>query len=107
MMRDGRRHETCAIAQGHRHRLRWKPRRRITKGHCEPGAAIGHRLLFRYTAVDGVKQSTELLAPVDAWQTGAGPARGRVAVRVAPGDRRSIEIDIRVHSSLPSPVIAD
>jgi len=82
-------------------------RKRITKGHREPAAANGHRLLFRYTAVDGVKQSTELLAPVDAWQTGDGPARGRVAVRVAPGDRRSIEIDIRVHSSLPSPVIAD
>src|SRR5207248_9547014 len=82
-------------------------RKRITKGDREPAAADGHRLLFRYTAVDGVKQSTEVLAPVDAWQTGDGPARGRVAVRVAPGDRRSIETDIRVHSSLPSPVIAD
>src|SRR5438270_63294 len=82
-------------------------RKRITKGHREPAAANGHRLLFRYTAADGVKQSTEVLAPVDAWQTGDGPARGRVAVRVAPGDRRSIEIDIRVHSTLPSPVVAD
>src|SRR5438309_4799463 len=81
--------------------------KRITKGHREPAAANGHRLLFRYTAVDGVRQSTEILAPVDAWQTGDGPASGRVAVRVSPGDRRSIEIDIRVHSSLPSPVIAD
>ena len=81
--------------------------KRITKGHREPAAANGHRLLFRYTAVDGVRQSTEILAPVDAWQTGDGPASGRVAVRVSPGDRRSIEIDIRVHSTLPSPVIAD
>src|SRR2546423_871476 len=47
------------------------------------------------------------MAPVDAWHTGDGPARGRVAVRIAPGDRRSIEIDIRVHSTLPSPVVAD
>ena len=82
-------------------------RKRITKGHREPAAANGHRLLFRYTAADGVKQSTEVLAPVDAWQTGDGPPAGRVAVRVSPGDRRSIEIDIRVHSTLPSPVVAD
>src|SRR5438876_5239557 len=82
-------------------------RKRITKGQRERAAANGHRLLFRYTAADGVKQSTEVLAPVDAWHTGDGPASGRVAVRVSPGDRRSIEIDIRVHSTLPSPVIAD
>jgi len=62
--------------------------KRTTKGHREPPAANGHRLLFRYEAIDGVKQSTEVLAPVDAWQTGDGPARGRVAVRTAPGDRR-------------------
>ncbi len=84
-----------------------RDRKRRTKGQREPAAANGHRLLFRYTAVDGVRQSTEVLAPVDAWQTGDGPASGRVAVRVAPGDRRSIEIDIRVHSTLPSPVVAD
>src|SRR5256886_4434321 len=84
-----------------------RDRKRRTKGQREPAAANGHRLLFRYTAVDGVRQSTALMAPVDAWQTGDGPASGRVAVRVAPGDRRSIEIDIRVHSTLPSPVIAD
>src|SRR2546423_7726709 len=47
------------------------------------------------------------MAPVDAWHTGDGPAGGRAAVRIAPGDRRSIEIDIRVHSTLPSPVVAD
>jgi glycogen debranching enzyme len=81
--------------------------KRTTKGVREPAAANGHRLVFRYMAVDGVKQSTDVLAPVDAWQTGDGPARGRVAVRVAPGDRRSIEIDIHVHSTLPSPIVAD
>jgi glycogen debranching enzyme len=81
--------------------------KRTTKGRREPAAANGHRLLFRYTAVDGVKQSTEVLAPVDAWKTGDGAARGRVAVRVSPGDRRSIELDIRVRSTLPSPVVAD
>ena len=81
--------------------------KRTTKGLREPAAANGHRLVFRYTAADGVKQSTEVLAPVDAWQTGEGPARGRVGVRIAPGDRRSIEIDIRVRSTLPSPVVAD
>src|SRR2546430_8552399 len=84
-----------------------RDRKGRTKGQREPAAANGHRLLFRYTAVDGVRQSTEVLAPVDAWQTGDGPASGRVAVRVSPGDRRSIEIDIRVHSTLPSPVVAD
>ncbi|TMC46407.1 MAG: hypothetical protein E6J23_03085 [Chloroflexi bacterium] len=82
-------------------------RNRSTKGRREPAAANGHHLVFRYEAVDGVKQSTELLAPVDAWHTGDGPARGRVSVRVSPGDRRAIEIDIRVHSSLPSPLVAD
>jgi glycogen debranching enzyme len=81
--------------------------KRTTKGQREPAAANGHRLVFRYTAVDGVKQSTDILAPVDAWHTGDGPARGRVAVRISPGDRRSIEIDIHVHSTLPSPVVAD
>jgi glycogen debranching enzyme len=81
--------------------------KRTTKGQREPAAANGHRLVFRYTAVDGVKQSTDVLAPVDAWQTGDEPARGRVAVRISPGDRRSIEIDIHVHSTLPSPVVAD
>jgi glycogen debranching enzyme len=81
--------------------------KRTTTGQREPAAANGHRLVFRYTAVDGVKQSTELLAPVNTWETGDGPARGRVAVRIAPGDRRSIEIDIRVRATLPSPVIAD
>lgn len=81
--------------------------KRTTKGRREPTAANGHRLVFQYTAVDGVKQSTEVLAPVDAWQTGDGPARGRVAVTVSPGDRRSIELDIRVRSTLPSPVVAD
>ena len=84
-----------------------RQRKRTTKGLREPAAANGHRLVFRYTAIDGVKQSTELLAPVDAWHTGDGPARGRVAVRVSPGDRRSIEIDIHVRSTLPSPVVAD
>jgi glycogen debranching enzyme len=85
-------------------------RKRTTKGTREPAAANGHRLRFQYTAVDGVRQSTEILAPVDAWHTGDGPAHGRVAVRVTPGDRRTIEIDIRVRSTLPSavsPVIAD
>ena len=81
--------------------------KRTTKGQREPAAANGHRLLFRYAAADGVKQSTEILAPVDAWKTGDGPATGRVAVRVSPGDRRSVEIDIHVHSTLPSPVVAD
>jgi glycogen debranching enzyme len=81
--------------------------RRTTKGTRDPAAANGHRLLFQYTAIDGVKQSTEVLAPVDAWLVGSGPARGRVAVRIAPGDRRAIEIDIRVRSTLPSPVVAD
>lgn len=81
--------------------------KRITKGRREPAAANGHRLVFRYTAVDGIKQSTEIVAPVDAWQTGDGPARGRVGVRVSPGDRRTIEIDISVRSTLPSPVVAD
>ena len=81
--------------------------KRTTKGQREPAAANGHRLVFRYTAVDGVKQSTDILAPVDAWQTGDGPARGRVAVRVSPGDRRSIEIDIHVHSTLTTPIVAD
>src|SRR6267143_3210974 len=82
-------------------------RKRTTKGRREPAAANGHRLRFEYTATDGVKQATDVLAPVDAWQTGDGPARGRVAVRVAPGDRRSIEIDIRVRSTLPSLLVAD
>jgi glycogen debranching enzyme len=84
-----------------------RQRKRTTKGQRQPAAANGHRLRFEYTAVDGVKQSTEVLAPVDAWQTGGGPARGRVAVQVSPGDRRSIELDIRVRSTLPSPVVAD
>jgi glycogen debranching enzyme len=84
-----------------------RQRKRTTKGQREPTAANGHRLVFRYAAVDGVKQSTDVLAPVDAWHTGDGPARGRVAVRISPGDRRSIEIDIRVHSMLPSPIVAD
>src|SRR5256886_6036998 len=84
-----------------------RDRKRRTKGQREPAAANGHRLLLRSAAVDGVRQSTEVLAPVDAWQPGDGPASGRVAVRVSPGDRRSIEIDIRVHSTLPSPVVAD
>ena len=84
-----------------------RQRKRTTKGRREPAAVNGHHLVLRYEAVDGVKQSTELLAPVDGWQTGDGPARGRVAVRVAPGDRRSIEIDIRVRSTLPSPLVAD
>ncbi|MDQ2913254.1 MAG: hypothetical protein M3T56_08365 [Chloroflexota bacterium] len=84
-----------------------RQRKRTTKGRREPAAANGHRLLLRYEAIDGVKQSTEVLAPVDAWQTANRPARGRVAVRVSPGDRRAIEIDIRVRSTLPSPVVAD
>ncbi|TMC77078.1 MAG: hypothetical protein E6J15_04640 [Chloroflexi bacterium] len=84
-----------------------RQRKRTTKGRREPVAANGHRLRFEYTAVDGVKQSTDVLAPVDAWQTGDGPARGRVGVQISPGDRRSIEIDIHVRSTLPSPVIAD
>ncbi len=82
-------------------------RKRTTKGTREPAAANGHRLRFQYTAIDGVRQSTDVLAPVDAWQTGDGPARGRVAVQVSPGDRRAIEIDIHVRSTLPSPVVAD
>jgi glycogen debranching enzyme len=81
--------------------------KRTTKGRREPATADGHRLRFQYTAIDGVKQSTEVLAPVDAWQTGDGPARGRVAAKVASGERRAIEIDIRVRSTLPSPVVAD
>ena len=82
-------------------------RKRTTKGTHAPTAANGHRLRFQYTAVDGVRQSTDVLAPVDAWQTGDGPARGRVGVQISPGDRRAIEIDIHVRSTLPSPVVAD
>src|SRR6267378_1588896 len=74
--------------------------KRTTKGQREPAAANGHRLVFRYTAVDGVRQSTDVLAPVDAWHTGDGPARGRVGVQISPGDRRAIEIDIHVRSTL-------
>lgn len=81
--------------------------KRTTKGRREPVAADGHRLHFRYTAVDGVKQSTEVVAPVDAWRTAEGPAQGRIAARVAPGEKRAVEIDIRVRSTLPSPVVAD
>ncbi len=81
--------------------------KRTTKGRREPAVANGHRLRFQYTAIDGVRHSTDVLAPVDAWQTADGPAHGRLAVRVAPRDRRTIEIDIHVRSTLPSPVVAD
>ncbi len=80
--------------------------KRTTKGQREPTVANGHRLVFRYIAVDGVKHSTEVLAPVDAW-IGDGPAHGKVAVKVSPGDRRTVEIDIHVRSTLPSPIVAD
>jgi glycogen debranching enzyme len=84
-----------------------RQQKRTTKGHREPATADGHRLRFQYTAVDGVKQSTEVVAPVDSWRTEGGPARGRITARIASGQQRSVEIDIKVRSTLPSPVVAD
>ncbi|TMC67753.1 MAG: hypothetical protein E6J13_16010, partial [Chloroflexi bacterium] len=81
--------------------------KRTTKGRRDAPAADGHRLHFGYTAIDGVKQSTEVVAPVDAWRTADAPARGRIEVPVAAGEQRAVEIDIRVRSTLPSPVVAD
>jgi glycogen debranching enzyme len=80
---------------------------RITKGRLHPATAAGHRLELRYTAVDGVRQSTEVVAPVDTWRTERTPATGAVRITVPPGERRPLEIDIRARSTLPSPVVAD
>jgi glycogen debranching enzyme len=81
--------------------------KRTTRGTRAPVTADGHRLRFEYAAVDRVRNATEILAPVEAWQVAAEPARGRLRSEIPPGERRSLDIDIRVRSTLPSPVVAD
>ena len=81
--------------------------KRTTKGTLHGAAADGHRLHVGYTAIDGVRHTTEVLAPVDAWNVADTPARGWIGATIPPGEARSLEIDIRVRSSLDSPVVAD
>ena len=81
--------------------------RRTTKGQRHGAAADGHRLHFGYTAIDGVRHTTEVVAPVTAWELDDGPARGRIDIRIPPGDTKPFEIEIHVRSSLDSPVVAD
>jgi glycogen debranching enzyme len=81
--------------------------RRTTKGVRHAPSATGHRLELRYSAVDGERQSSEVVAPVETWDTQSSPPRGRIRVTVPPAERRPVEIDLRVRSTLPSPVVAD
>jgi glycogen debranching enzyme len=81
--------------------------KRETQGRRDPPTADGHRLRLGYTAVDGVKHATEVVAPVQRWRTAADRPSGRIERRIPSEGRASVEIDVRVRSTLPSPVVAD
>src|SRR3989442_2171907 len=78
-------------------------RLRTTRGRSHQPTADGGTLRLGYTAVDGVQHTTEIDAPAKAWRVARKPARSRVKAVVAPGDRRSLRVEIRVRSSLAAP----
>jgi len=77
--------------------------KRTTAGRREKPSASGPTLRFAYAAVDGVRQTTVVVAPVTRWRTPDGPAKGQLRASVGPGERRQIRINIRVGSTLSSP----
>src|SRR5439155_1602083 len=68
-----------------------------------PPLADGGTLRLGYTAVDGVQHTTEIASPAKAWRVARKPARARVSTVVAPGERSSLRVEIRVRSSLAAP----
>ena len=79
--------------------------RRTTRGRRERPAVNGNAVRFAYDAIDGVRQTTEIVAPVERWRTPAGPAQGRIRASIPPGGRHRIKVEIRVASTLPSPAL--
>lgn len=81
--------------------------RRATRGRRDRPAADGSVLRFGYAAADGVRQTTELIAPVARWRTPKeGTSHGRVRVALAPAERARVRVDIRVGSTLARPALA-
>jgi glycogen debranching enzyme len=76
---------------------------RTTRGRRHAPVADGGTLRLGYTAVDGVEQLTEVIAPVKTWRLGSDASRARVRIVVPPGERRMFDVAIRVRSSLASP----
>ena len=78
---------------------------RTTRGRRERPVAKGRTLRFGYAAIDKVRQTTLVTAPVERWRTSDGPAQGRIRAALAPGARHRVRIDIRVGSTLSSPAL--
>ena len=79
--------------------------RRTTRGRRERPVADGNAVRFAYVAIDGVRQTTKVVAPVERWRTARGPAQGRIRAAIPPGGRHTIKIDIRAGSTLRSPAL--
>jgi glycogen debranching enzyme len=75
--------------------------RRRTAGRLMTPTASGDALQFGYTAVDGVRHSTEIVAPTASWKISRKEVRARLRTEVAPGAQRSFNVAITVRSTLP------
>jgi glycogen debranching enzyme len=80
--------------------------RRTTRGRrLKPSVVNPTTLRFTYAAVDGVRQTTEIEAPVERWRASGRPAEGRIRAAIEPGANVRVTIDVRVGSTLPSPTL--
>jgi glycogen debranching enzyme len=80
--------------------------RRTTRGRRHAPTADQTVVRFAYAAVDGVRQTTDITAPVDRWRIPKeGPSRGRIRATLAPAERKRVRLDIRVGSTLVSPAL--
>ena len=69
--------------------------RRVTTGRLERPRTHARAVRFAYTATDGVRQTTELRAPIRGWRVIGRIARGRWTRRLRPEERHELTVVAR------------
>ncbi len=78
--------------------------RRVTHGRRQTPVADETVLRFRYVAADGIRQTTDITAPVERWRIPTeGKPHGRIRATVAPRGQHRVRVQISVGSTLRSP----
>ena len=80
--------------------------RRTTRGRIEKPTANGGALRLAYTAVDGARYATEIVAPATSWHITRKDVRARIRIRVEPGAQVGLKFEINVRSTLPRMAVA-
>ncbi len=80
---------------------------RTTRGRVQKPTANGGVLRLAYTAVDGVRHMTEIVAPTEKWHITRKEIRARVRTSVAASARQSLRFEITVGSTLPTLDVAE